>query len=164
MRDSKDFDRIYRENFHALTGFARRFISDGDACQDIVNDVFEDVWRDFPSLYQKNIKSYLYSSVRNRCIDHLRHSDCHKRYVDFMEKVSARYVDTEKYLEHKERIEQAKKVIENIGPPTNKIMLACYVEGKKYSEVAEEMGMSIANVKKHMVKALRLIREKRLKP
>lgn len=163
MSDIKDFERIYSDNFLPLTIFARRFVNDDDACKDIVNDVFEDVWRNFASLNQDNMKSYLYSSVRNRCIDHLRHTDCHQRYVEFVEKVSARYVDTERYLEQKERTEQARQIIDSIGPPTNKILYACYVEGKKYAEVAQEMGMSMANVKKHMVKALRLIREKRLK-
>ena len=39
----------------------------------------------------------------------------------------------------------------------------CYVayiiNGKKYKDVADEMGISISTVKKHMVKALKIIRE-----
>jgi hypothetical protein len=44
-------------------------------------------------------------------------------------------------------------------------IIICYIDGKKYVEVAEEMQISIASVKKHMVKALKKVREikKRLK-
>lgn len=158
-----EFDTLYRDNYTLLTSFAKRFVADSDACQDIVSDVFEDVWRNYSSLNEKNLKSYLFSSVRHRCIDYLRHSDCHARYVEFVEHVSARYIDTERFLEQQERVQVARSIVDSIGPPTSDILYACYVDGKKYSEVAQEMGMSIANVKKHMVKALRLIREKRLK-
>jgi len=48
-----------------------------------------------------------------------------------------------------------------MGEPTHSILLACYVDGKKYKEVAEMMNISISTVKKHIVKALRIIREKR---
>ena len=163
MENKRDFDRLYIENFHLMVMFARKFVNDSDTCQDIVNDVFENVWRNFASLDSSQIKSYLFSAVRNGCLDHLRHSDCHSRYIKFVEQLSARYIDTERYLEEKERIELAHAVVDSIGPPTSTIIYACYVDGKKYSEVAESLGMSIANVKKHMVKALRMIREKRLK-
>lgn len=158
-----DFDTLYRDNYELMISFARKFVSDGDACRDIVSDVFEDVWRNFDSLDGRNIKSYVFSSVRNRCIDYLRHSDCHARYVAFVEHLSARYIDTERYLEHKEKVEIATSIMDSIGPPTSEILHACYIDGKSYKEVAEEMNMTIANVKKYMVKALRLIREKRLK-
>ena len=158
-----EFDSLYRDNYRLMTSFAGRFITDSDACQDIVSDVFEDVWRNYSSLDDRNIKSYLFTSVRNKCIDYLRRSDCHSRYVVFVEQVSARYIDTERYLEHKELVEQAHSIVDSIGPRTSDILYACYVEGKKYNEVADEMGMSIANVKKHMTKALRYLSKFRKK-
>lgn len=163
MNNSAVFEKLYRDNFRILFSFARKFVNDSDACHDIVSDVFEDVWRNFSVLDETRIKSFLFSSVRNKCIDYLRHADCHSRYVDFVARVSARYIDTERYLEQQELMEQAHAVVDSIGPPTSDILYACYVDGKKYKEVAEQMGISIATVKKHMVKALRIIREKRLK-
>ena len=163
MNNSAVFEKLYRDNFRILFSFARKFVNDSDACHDIVSDVFEDVWRNFSVLDETRIKSFLFSSVRNKCIDYLRHADCHSRYVDFVARVSARCIDTERYLEQQELMEQAHAVVDSIGPPTSDILYACYVDGKKYKEVAEQMGISIATVKKHMVKALRIIREKRLK-
>ena len=59
-----------------------------------------------------------------------------------------------------------RQVLDRMGPPTDAILKACYADGKKYREVAQEMGVSVATVKKHMVKALKMLREikKTLKP
>jgi DNA-directed RNA polymerase specialized sigma subunit len=35
----------------------------------------------------------------------------------------------------------------------------CYYENKKYQEVAENFGISISGVKKHIMKALKMLRE-----
>jgi len=48
-----------------------------------------------------------------------------------------------------------------LKPPTSDILRACYVEEKKYKQVAEEMGISVSTVKKHIIKALKIVREMR---
>ena len=42
---------------------------------------------------------------------------------------------------------------------SKEILEACYIQGKKYKEVAEEMKISISTVKKHMVRALKILRD-----
>jgi len=39
--------------------------------------------------------------------------------------------------------------------------VACYVERKKYKEVGQDRGISVSTVKKHIVRALRIMRESR---
>lgn len=41
--------------------------------------------------------------------------------------------------------------------------MRCYIDGKKYKDVAEEFGVSISTIKKHMVKALKILAEFRQK-
>lgn len=48
----------------------------------------------------------------------------------------------------------------NLKPSTRQILEACYIDKKKYREVAEEMNMSTSAVKKNLTKALNLLREK----
>lgn len=51
------------------------------------------------------------------------------------------------------------KALATLAQPTRQILQACYIDGLKYAEVATLMGISIATVKKHMVRALRMLRE-----
>ena len=64
------------------------------------------------------------------------------------------------YSEEKERM--VDEMMRQLHPPTDEILRMCYLEQMKYSEVAEKMGISTSTVKKHIMKALRTLRERLL--
>ena len=51
------------------------------------------------------------------------------------------------------------KVLDGMTPHTRHILEECYLHEKKYKEVAAELNISISAVRKHIVKALKAIRE-----
>jgi RNA polymerase sigma-70 factor (ECF subfamily) len=51
------------------------------------------------------------------------------------------------------------KMLAQLPPQTRKILELCYLHRKKYAEVAEEMNISPDTVKKHVTKALKMLRE-----
>ena len=57
----------------------------------------------------------------------------------------------------------AMKVVDTLKEPTRTIFIRCYIDGKMYREVAEEMGVSVSMIKKHISKALRMLDEFRRK-
>ena len=61
--------------------------------------------------------------------------------------------------EENEKIERIYKVLDSLTPQTRHIMEECYFNRKKYAEVAEMLNISPSAVKKHVMKALRLLRE-----
>jgi RNA polymerase sigma-70 factor (ECF subfamily) len=61
--------------------------------------------------------------------------------------------------EREERIRRIEAFIEQLKDPTKTILKECYYENKKYQEVAENFGISISGVKKHIMKALKMLRE-----
>ena len=50
--------------------------------------------------------------------------------------------------------------MEHLTPRTRDVLERHYLQGKKYSEVAMELGISESAVKKHIMQALKLFREK----
>ena len=58
-----------------------------------------------------------------------------------------------------ERVRRMERCLERMTDPTRSIVKQCYYDGKKYREVAEERGITPDGVKKHIVKALRMLRE-----
>ena len=152
------FEQLYKANYARLYYYAFQFISDAETCKDIVNDVFEKTWILYESLQQETITAYLYANVRNKCIDHLRHSQAKEQYADFYNAETLEEADND-FSEREERIARIEKVIEELTDPTKTILKECYYENKKYQEVADEFGISTNGVKKHIMKALRLIRE-----
>lgn len=163
MQTQKDFDQIFTQYYKPLFIFAKRFFSDDDECHDMVGDAFEDLWTHFPSVRQEAVKQYLYTCLRRKCIDRLRKSKSEKRYVEMQMILTESFENPSLNIENQERQLFVAQTLESLGSPTKEILTLCYLERHKYSEVAEIMGISVSTVKKHIVKALKIIRERRNK-
>ena len=70
----KTFDYFFRQYFAALCFFAQSIIHNEEDAKDIVQDCFIKLWDDDSALEEKadTVKSFLYTMVRNRCIDYVR--------------------------------------------------------------------------------------------
>lgn len=158
MLEKKEFDAIFRENYSQLLFFARQYVSDEEACRDIVSSAFERLWQHFSNIDLHKAKSFLYITTRNFCIDHTRHESRHREYARYVATMSSYATDPSTLMEREELVAKVGRHIDCLKPPTREIFMACYVDRKKYREVAEDMGISISTVKKHIIKALKAIR------
>jgi RNA polymerase sigma factor (sigma-70 family) len=67
------FEQLFREEFIPLTGLARGYVYNQDTAKEIVQEVFINLWLKRDSIStEKSITSYLFTSVRNRCLNYLR--------------------------------------------------------------------------------------------
>ncbi len=159
MRDSKDFETFFKESYNSLYFYALRYIRDEELGRDVVHDAFEYVWRNFQDRNADDWFKYAYSFVRNECIDHLRHAAVRKRFAEFyVHSVDISVSPTQG--EEDGRMAAIRKIIATLPPRTRLVLQEIYVNKKKYKEVAEELDISVSAVKKHLVKALKTMREK----
>lgn len=78
---------------------------------------------------------------------------------------SSQKYDTEDHIrEMKEREEKIKQVLDSLQPVTLAIFTRCFVQHMKYAEAAADLQVSVATVKKHIVRALKQIRDLREVP
>lgn len=158
------FDHIYREYYKPLFIFAKRYVAEDEDCCDLVDDVFEYLWTHFDSINIFTVQSYLYVLLRGKCISYLRRRKVEQKYIDYALASSQMY-DTEDHIrEMKEREVIIRQVFDTLPPVTRAIFTRCFVEHMKYAEAAEDLQISLGTVKKHIVKALKLIRDMREMP
>jgi len=133
-------------------------IDDAEACRDIVGDVFEYVWKNHDKMDMSTVKSYLYMCVRTKCIDYIRRQQVHEQYAQFCLWMTSEVVESDSF-EPGERTKRLRKAIKSLTPRTRHILEECYVRRKKYQEVADELEISTSTVRKHIMKALQVMRE-----
>lgn len=154
----ESFEAIYKTYYSRLYYYSFQFIADEETSKDIVNDVFEKIWLQRDELKADTLSSYLYTLVRNRCLDHLRHQKVEQQYAELYKLIAEEDIDDSDWYE--ERMTRIEQIIAELGEPTKGIFTRCYFQHKKYAEVAQEYHISSSGVKKHIMKVLRLIREK----
>ncbi|MGM9713083.1 MAG: sigma-70 family RNA polymerase sigma factor [Prevotella sp.] len=159
MKRDKAFEEFFRNNFERLNLYALHLVNDEELSRDIVSDAMEYVWKNYSSRDDVGWYRYCMSFVRNRCIDHLRRQSVHQRYVDFIMHVVERD-DTPYGNADDERLGDIMRVMDTLTPKTRLVLQECYLQHRTYKEVAEELEISVSGVKKHIMTALRIMREK----
>ena len=72
--DGAAFENLFRMYCQPLINFARRYVGETAAAENLVQDIFLKIWENRTQLNPAlNIKSYLYTAVKNQALKHLRH-------------------------------------------------------------------------------------------
>ena len=69
---TKEFEKLFCENYSRLYYFAYDFVEDIETSKDIVSEVFASIWKEKGRMDKDKILGYLYVSVRNQCFNHLK--------------------------------------------------------------------------------------------
>ena len=76
------FKLLYLENAPRLIFYASKYV-DSDTAEDLVHDIFIKIWQK-KEIYsvEEGLKTYLFRSVQNACLDYLKHKSIEKTYAD----------------------------------------------------------------------------------
>lgn len=155
-----NFDRIYVTYYSRMFRFAKEYVLFDEDAENVVQDVFLLLWEKREVLdIQVSLVSYLFSLVKNRSLDYLRHKVVAEEYrQELTFKLSA--LEQLNYtFTSEEDIEQAvTKAIDKLPERCREIFLKSRIEGMKYREIADELDISMNTVENQMSIALKKLR------
>lgn len=153
----QDFELLFKEKYGVLQSYARNIIKDDEEAKDIVGDCFEYIWNHWEELDSKNLSSFMFRFVRNRCIDKTRHFEVEEHYRKAILQEALSYNENIGD-EVEDKMKKVNRTIESMPPQMRKAFESCFLRNKSYKEAGEEMGVSINTIKSHIHKALLLLR------
>ena len=159
--DHTAFDALFRQWYEPVVRAANRVLHDPGVAEELSQDVFLELWRRRESLApDSSVPGYLMQAVRNRALNHLRHLQVQKKSAVYVEALSepAEHADAEAQAGE---LEQAiTSAIAALPPRTREVFLLSRERNLRYSEIAEQLGISVKAVEANMSRALRQLREK----
>jgi RNA polymerase sigma-70 factor (family 1) len=158
--EKKEFEILFRDIYPKLYYAAQQIVKDDEMCRDFISDSFLQLWSRRTEVEPSKRAAFLYRIVHNKCIDYIRKESAKKKYIEFYSMLygtSAEEIEGS-WEESERRILAMYRNIETLTPQTQKILKLCYFQNKKYREAAEELGISISAVRKHIVQALKVLR------
>ncbi|MEN8121544.1 MAG: RNA polymerase sigma-70 factor [Bacteroidota bacterium] len=160
----KAYEQLFFDYYPQLTVFAKIYVQDIEMAKEIVQTVFVRIFEKRRTIsIATSIKSYLYQSVKNECLNFIRHEKIHHEHIgqikqlaenDFVE-WSDKMLETE--LEHK-----IFQLINNLPEKCRKVFNMSRFEGKKNQEIAEILKISKRTVETQISKALKILRKELL--
>ena len=70
--DQIAFKEIYKRHWSKLYIYSFNILKEKDLCEDIIQEIFSDLWIRRNEIEISNLQSYLYQSVRNQIYKHFR--------------------------------------------------------------------------------------------
>lgn len=139
--------KIFIDNFESVCIFADRYLDDMEQSRDIVHEVFSKLLHNPDDTARiKNPRNYLFTVVRNQCIDALRRRNLHKQFMD-NSLAEAYQNDTffETEIIREDVYSMLDKAIGELPNRSRKIILM-KLKGYKHKDIAQELGISINTV------------------
>ncbi|TDQ11508.1 RNA polymerase sigma-70 factor [Pedobacter metabolipauper] len=152
---------LFEQYYVRLCDFARRILNDEDLAEDVVQDVFVAFIERSETVYIENevIRSYLYQSVKNACLNKLRKG---KVVEQFESNHNLPVIDEEHALSamiHSEIVGEIHYALKKLPEGCRLIIRLGYFEGLNNPQIANELKISVNTVKSQKQRALFLLRK-----
>ncbi len=160
-KDKRAFELVFNQYYGIMVLYAARFMDTKAEAEEIVQEVFVKFWEKCTTLLpDSSIKSYLYRSVHNSCLNAIKHEkvkDGYKQHViQFLE---SSYQDNAEFNDPDIIRNRIHVEIDKLPPRCSEIFKLSRFEGLKYQEIADHLGISVKTVEVQMGKALKVLRE-----
>ena len=158
--DESAFRIVFDLYSSKLYAFSYRFLKEKEPCQEVVQEVFLNLWINRAKLdNQYPIAPYLYTITRRLTLNVLRHVATSQSAMDKMwlnvKKVSNE-TEEEVFLEDLSRFTE--QVLSKMPKQQQLIFRMSRHQELSYDEIAEELDISRNTVKNHLVAALKTLR------
>ena len=147
---SDHFEEIYVSWFSRMKYFALEYVVSEEDAENIVQDVFTELWERKEILaYDVNLVALLFTSIKNRCIDLLRHRIVVKEAVNLIQ---------EEYQATLRMKLASLELFDQSLLSEREIFIKSKIEGKKQKDIAAELNISLKTVENQMAIAYKKIK------
>lgn len=153
----ESYKLLYQRFYKPLVLYVMDYIDDVSEAEDIVEDMVVKLWEsDVQFESMQTFKAYIYTAVRNRAIDVLRHNNVISEHVA-SEMANSNEADIEYDYSHEETVVRFLESVDKLPGRMREVIL-CYMDGMSMSEIASHLGISTESVKTYRKRAFEKIR------
>lgn len=156
-----NFKCFFVEHYAGMVRFAQQFLFDKEEAEDFVQEVFVCLYERWQEVRDTNqARSFMYVSIRNLCISHLRHQMIKDKFslqsMQECEMIAEEEMEDE--IIYQETLRKLHVAISHL-PIQSKKIIQLSLEGKSNIDISEELGISINTVKTLKKSAYKKLRD-----
>jgi RNA polymerase sigma-70 factor (family 1) len=155
------FDSLYYRYRNKLIAIAYNRIKSKEIAEELVHDVFADLWQKRTSLeLRNNLSSYLCTAMKYTVLDHLRAQKTKDKYIaEIMSTVDLAPLSLEHELDGDELDYHLNKSIDALPEKCREVFTLSRFGNYSVREIAEKLNISTDTAKYHIGYALKKLRE-----
>ncbi|SEO05348.1 RNA polymerase sigma-70 factor, Bacteroides expansion family 1 [bacterium A37T11] len=162
--DESAFATIYNQYKAPLILQAKRSLHamDQDAATDMIQDLFANLWEMREKLeIHKDLQSYLYGALRNQVFKFQSHQRVEHKYItDFASFLETSAYTTDLTIREQELVRIMEEAIAALPPKMKQVFQLSRTTQLNHREIATRLGITENTVKKHIAKAIKILKNK----
>ncbi|RXQ93948.1 RNA polymerase sigma-70 factor [Ancylomarina salipaludis] len=158
-KNKEFFEELYRDYYSSLVQFARGILFDEDEAQDIVQEVFLDLWNKHGRTYiETTIKTYLFSCVKYKSFNRLKKLNIIDKHHEQV-KEACLFAYEYDAIPDRDLQNKIRETLDSFPSQMRKVLEYHTLCDWKYQEIADELEISINTVKTHVKRGYKRFRE-----
>lgn len=154
--DQEAFSQIFKKYWCHLYTSAYSKVHSKEIAEEIVQELFVCLWDKRNLLLITNLGHYLNSSLKNKCIDHIRKKATQDKYFEYCKKHFPPLVANEESVDELQGV--LEKGLSELPEKTRRIFIMNRLEGVPNSEIARTNHLSEKSVEYHVTKSIKQLR------
>lgn len=152
-RNLKVYEALFSNYYPQLIRFSEGYLFDKQECEDIVQNLFIYFWENAEKIeLELSVKTYLFQSVKNRCLNHLRDLQIRDRH-NLLYLEGLMNLDDYSEIQDSGINTQIIAAIEQLPDQMADIFKLKYLNGKKIREIAQINHITENTVKTQLTRA-----------
>lgn len=154
------FEMTFKTYYKPLCQYAFSFLNNRSEAEEVVQSTFIKIWEKKKELaIDSSLKAYLYSMVRNSCLNAIKHEKVKQQHAQRHLRVAeqSRELVTERVFSN-ELESQLYQAMKALPEQCRLVFQLSRFEELKYQEIADQLQISVKTVENQMGKALKIMR------
>ncbi len=163
--DAEAFKHLFDTYFDRLYRYAYRYLQSAEESQDLVHDVFLQIWRQRRRTgLEQDLRAYLYATTRNQALNRLKHRKVEHRFLERRAAAIAANEGSgppptpEQEMDEVERAAALQRAIDTLPRRQREVLQLRWQNQLSYAEVAALLQISPKTVAVHLTRAFEHLR------
>lgn len=156
MNNPEIFEKTYSQYWKKLTAFSYTMTQDNDLAQNIVQDVFVDLWERKSDVEITAIEPYLFRAVKNQVFKHYQNNRFDKTILE--DKFEDYVIDHFSTIDS-EVMDLLYSLLDKLPEKRKEVLLMYKMQDMTIDQIADELGISKQTVKNQISSGLKQLRE-----
>lgn len=150
---------LYERYWYDLYRVAFQKTKSREISEELVQDLFVQLWQRRESLDVRQVDAYLFRSLKYSVIDHIKSQVVEQKYQAYQQFFAPQVnTSTEEQVSYNNLIETIESELVKLPTKTQEVFRLSRFEGQSIPEISERLSLTDKAVEYHLSKALKLLR------
>ena len=157
--DRSSFSIIYKKYWYKLFLIASRRLNDKDTSEELVQEIFVQLWEKRSTLQIQSLENYLVRSIKYAVIDHIRSQIVKDNYISYYKTfLDQEESQTEELVAVNDMTFFMEKGLKSLPEKSQEVFRLSRMENWPVTKIATHLQLSEKGVEYHITKSLKTLR------